>query len=375
MCKRGENIYKRKDNRWEGRYYIIQPDGTKKYISIYAKSYNEIKERLSVCKEQARQNTLNLPKCRLTVQNLLTDWLAAKRDTVKLSSFLRYEMLIKNQLIPELGNIRLDKLTTKKLSAFIQQKQQAGLLDKQGGLSAKTITDMLFIIKSAFKMAAVQYDLPQAAAIAEIKAPNCQQRPVETFSDYEVKIICQRILQRPQTGNLAILLALNTGLRLGEVCALQWHDIDFNSQTLHIRRNVQRATIKGKSQLLVQTPKSQSSQRVIPLTAEILLLLKRLQNVVGSDYVFGGVRPLEPRTLQYRLAYLLKECNIRKRNFHILRHTFATRFIAAGADVKSLSEILGHAKVNITMQLYVHPTMAQKRANMETINILRDLCA
>jgi len=96
MCKRGENIYKRRDNRWEGRYSIILPDGTKKYISIYSKSYAEVKERLAVCREQALHNTANLPKCSLTVQTLLQNWLATKKDTIKLSSYLRYANLINN---------------------------------------------------------------------------------------------------------------------------------------------------------------------------------------------------------------------------------------------------------------------------------------
>ena len=378
MSKRGENIYKRKDNRWEGRYYIIRPDGTKKSISVYAQSYTETKNKLLIGKEQARQNTANLPKCRLTVQELLLNWLAAKQNTLKLSSYLHYEKLIKNQLLPELGKLPLDKLTVKNLSAFMLQKQQAGRLDKQGGLSGKTITDMLTIIKSAVKMAAVEYNLPQAAAIADIKSPSVKQKSIDTFTDYEIALICRNILQTPTVANLAVLLSLNTGLRLGEVCALRWEDIDWQEQTLSVRRNVQRMTLNGKSQLLIQSPKSESSRRTIPLTAEILLLLQELKKSARgeqNEYVFGGNKPLEPRTLQYNFAVLLKKCGIRQRNFHTLRHTFATRFVAAGADIKSLSEILGHAKVNITMQLYVHPTMAQKRQNMEAVNILRGLCA
>lgn len=376
MPKRGENIYKRKDNRWEGRFAILQPDGSSKYKSVYAKTYAEVKAKLQTSREEVKQNAPALPQCSLTVQELLQNWLDAKSNSVKLSSYLRYKNLVSNQLIPSLGKLSLKDLTAKRLSAFIRQKQSAGRLDKKGGLSAKTITDMLAVIKAAVKMAAAEYNLPQAAALLELKAPACRQKPVGTFSDYEITQISKYILAKPDRQNLAILLSLNCGLRLGEVCALSWPDIDFNSKTLTVRRNVQRVTKEGKSQLIIQAPKSESSNREIPLTRQILFLLQKLKKTRRCEYVFGAYgKPLEPRTLQYRFAAILKKCGIAKRNFHTLRHTFATKYIAAGADVKSLSEILGHAKVNITMQLYVHPTMEQKRAGIEAISLLEGLVA
>lgn len=376
MPKRGENIYKRKDNRWEGRFPVRQPDGSNKYVSVYAKTYAEVKCKLQISREKANQNAPALPWCKLTLEKLFQNWLAIKQNTVKLSSYLRYESLVNSQLIPSLGKLPLKDLTAQNISAFIRQKQQTGRLHKKGGLSAKTIADMLAVLKAAVKMAAAEYNLPQAAAILELKAPACKQKPVNTFSDYEITQISKYILDRPDKQNLAILLSLNCGLRLGEVCALQWPDVDFNSQMLFVRHNVQRTTIEGKSRLIIQTPKSENSKREIPLTAKILKLLRELKKKSKGEYIFGSCgKPLEPRTLQYRFAALLKACDIAKRSFHTLRHTFATRYIAAGADVKSLSEILGHARVTITMQLYVHPTMEQKRAGIEAISLLEDLVA
>ena len=123
-------------------------------------------------------------------------------------------------------------------------------------------------------------------------------------------------------------------------------------------------------------PKTEAGKRTVPLTAEIILMLQNRQRKHKQEYVFGSNKPLEPRTLQYRFAALLKKCNISRRNFHSLRHTFASRFVALGGDVKSLSEILGHANVRTTMQLYVHPSLEQKRADMELVNTMRDLdCA
>lgn len=378
MSKRGENIYKRKDGRWEGRYKTVKPDGQIKYISVYAKTYTAVKEKLQVCQRDNTNYANDLPECKLTVENLLQLWLENHKSNIKVSSYLRYKKLVEQHLLPCLGYLPLRQLTAKKLLAFLQQQKLAGRLDNKGGLSAKTISDILVIIKSAVKMAVLEYSLNNAAAILEVKAPAFKQGQVETFNDYELKILTKQILQNFTLSNMAILLCLNTGLRLGEVCALRWSDIDFNAQTLTVQLSVQRVTQNGKSNLILQTPKSETSKRIIPLTAEIILMLKSINKTNCQDYVFGGSNPLEPRTMQYRFASLLKKCSIKQRNFHVLRHTFASRYIAVGADVKSLSEILGHSNVRITMQLYVHPTLAQKRSYMEnisTLNISEQNCA
>lgn len=366
MPKRGENIYKRKDNRWEGRYYAMQPDGSRKQLSVYASSYAAVKEKLLICREQAARSRAHLPQCRLTFADVLQTWLAGRENCIKLSSYQHYLNIINTHLLPVWGKCLLNKLTAKNLSGFISQKRQY--------LAAKTVADILAVVKSAVKMALKEYNLPNAAMILELKAPAGRRKAIETFNENEIKILSEKIWRNQQPINVAVMLALNCGLRLGEVCALQWSDIDFVGQTLSIKRNVQRLTLAGRSQLLVQTPKSDCSVRTIPLTAEILLLLQNLPKPHG-EFVFNGRKPLEPRTLQYRFAALLQSCGIRRRNFHTLRHTFASRYIEIGADVKSLSEILGHAGVNITMQLYVHPSLQQKRINMERINSLRNFYA
>lgn len=365
MPKRGENIYKRKDNRWEGRYYAYQPDGTRKQFSVYAKSYGEVKRKLVICKEEAQKNAIHLPYCKMTAEKLFLLWLASKQNIVKASSYYHYKNIINVHLLPEFGRMTLGQLTAKKLSVFLLQKYKS--------LAIKTVNDILAVIKAAVKMAAREYYLPQAAQIADLKAPAVKQKRIEPFNRQEIKCISNKVLADVNQQNLAIMLALNCGLRLGEVCALKWQDIDFTAQTLAVRRNVQRLTIDGKSQLLIQTPKSASSMRIIPLTAELITLLRNWQEKSCGDYVFACTKPLEPRTLQYHFSSLLKKLAIRQRNFHTLRHTFASVYIEAGGDVKSLSEILGHAKVSITMQLYVHPSMAQKRTNMETVNFLKGL--
>ncbi len=378
MSKRGENIYKRKDGRWEGRY-LTYKDGAKKYISVYGRTYAAVKDKLLIAKQNAVVSQIenNLPDCTLTMQNLFVKWLREKASVIKPSSYIRYTGLLKAHLLPALGSCAVSKLTVQKISSFLQDKLHNGRLDKKGGLSAKTIADILCLIKSAVKMALRDFNLPQAAAILTMRSPiSIRSRKPEILNENECTNLSRQIVRRPESEAAAILFCLNTGLRLGEVCALRWADIDFEAKTLTVSHTVQRVTQNGKSVLLLQSPKTEAGKRTIPLTAEIILMLQNRKKKHSREYVFGSNKPLEPRTLQYRFAALLKKCNISRRNFHTLRHTFASRFVALGGDVKSLSEILGHANVRTTMQLYVHPSLEQKRADMELINTMRDLdCA
>ena len=378
MSKRGENIYKRKDGRWEGRY-LTYKDGAKKYISVYGRTYAAVKDKLLIAKQNAAlsQTENNLPDCCLTVANLFAKWLREKATLIKPSSYIRYTGLLNTHLLPALGGCAVSNLTVQKIAAVLQDKLQNGRLDKKGGLSAKTIADILCLIKSAVKMALRDFNLPQAAAILTMRPPiSIRSRKPEILNENECTNLSRQIVRQPASETAAILFCLNTGLRLGEVCALRWADIDFEAKTLTVSYTVQRVTQNGKSVLLLQSPKTEAGRRTIPLTAEIILMLQNRKKKQHKEYVFGSNKPLEPRTLQYRFAAILKKCNISRRNFHTLRHTFASRFIALGGDVKSLSEILGHSNVRTTMQLYVHPSLEQKRADMELVNTMRNLdCA
>ena len=168
----------------------------------------------------------------------------------------------------------------------------------------------------------------------------------------------------------AILLCLFTGMRLGELCALKWSDIDCKNRTVTVNRTVQRISATGhisKTILMETSPKSESSKRTIPLTDPVLERLRKLKG--DKPYIFGEDKPLDPRTMQQRFKRLLKEAGVDDRNFHTLRHVFATNCIENGMDVKALSEILGHADVKITLNRYVHPTMDTKR---QQLGILSD---
>ena len=180
------------------------------------------------------------------------------------------------------------------------------------------------------------------------------------------------MLEMPDITGLCILLVLNTGLRLGEVCALRRNDIDYHSGVLRIERSAARVRDASGTHLVVQSPKSSSSVRLVAIPNDMLELLKTTtQNIQKDNYLLTNTdTPMEPRTLQYRYRKLLERCGIRYRNFHAMRHTYATRCMENGVDIKSLSELLGHADVRTTLQTYIHSSLAHKRQVVQSICFL-----
>ena len=190
----------------------------------------------------------------------------------------------------------------------------------------------------------------------------------------EQKQLQQYLYNNLSDRNLGILVCLFTGIRIGEICALKWDDISFTEKHIKIQRTMQRIQCdedERKTKIIITTPKSKCSLRTIPLPDIVIERIEKdFQNREG--YVLTGQKDIfvEPRTMQNHFKRVLEECKIRNVNYHVLRHTFATRCIELGFDIKSLSEILGHASVNITMNRYVHPSMELKRENMNKLNDL-----
>ncbi|MCI8525300.1 MAG: site-specific integrase [Oscillospiraceae bacterium] len=365
MARKGENIYKRRDGRWEGRYLCgRKPDGRARYASVYGKSYTEVRERLRPLRAA---EAAKLPRCPLTVPALFLGWLEAKRSQIKPSSFARYEMLVRRHILPALGAAQVRTLTAQKLRGFVDGLLRDGRLDGRGGLSPKTVGDIAAVCKSALRLARRQYAL--APDLLEFSAPPVRRRPAEVLSEQESAQLTRAALAGWDLQSAAYLLCLNTGLRLGEVCALKWSDLDLAGGVLR----VSRTAIRLKGGLTVQTPKTAASARTIPLTAQMLSLLAQRRGGAAADaYLLTGRtdRPMEPRTVQYRFHRFLRQNGLKDRNFHTLRHSFATRCMACGADAKLLSEILGHSSVRTTLQLYVHPSLAQKRACLAAASTL-----
>ena len=362
MPRKGENIYRRRDGRWEARYKDgLKPDGRARYRSIYAKSYTEVKAKLLDCRKRHIQPEPRIPADeKLTVKNLMDMWLLERINNVKESSYQCYASLIEKHILPVLGGLPVVSVSENSLNSFIADKLRHGRLDGKGGLSKKTVCDIVFVLKSAIG--------PYLALdMRKLKTPRYRQPAVDTFDDFEVERIRQAALQDQSLSTLPYLLCLDTGLRLGELCSLRWSDVDLEKRLFVVKRTVLRVRCGDHTRLTVQTPKTESSERRIPITREMAEYLARLRSGAPKEaYVFTGQvgKPLDPRVLQYRFRSFLKKNHIQYRNFHVLRHTFATRCIARGMDAKMLSILLGHADVRITLQLYVHPTMELMRQTL-----------
>lgn len=362
MPRRGENIYKRKDGRWEGRYIRGRtPAGKAEYGYVYAKSY-------AACREKRRRMEDALPQKpmltgEMSVCQAAEFFLSERRGALKASTIGRYEYMIRHYIVPEIGTILLRDLTAEKLSVFFSRLQDRGL-------SCKSTRDVGVLLKTIFKVVKKKChcDCPGR----DVELPAYRSKKVEVFADHEIAALAQKVLDAPDITGLCVLLILNTGLRLGEICALRKSDIDFRSGFLRIERSAARVRDGSGTRLVVQAPKSNSSVRLVAIPNDMLELLKATtQSIQRGNYLLTNTdTPMEPRTLQYRYRKLLERCGIRYRNFHALRHTYATRCMESGVDIKSLSELLGHADIRTTLQTYVHSSLAHKKQAVQSICFL-----
>ena len=364
MSRRGSNIYKRKDGRFEGRVPIgHKEDGSLKYKFLYARTLSEVKEKMA--QFQAVLQSQPVSALKLTVAEASRQWLSAAKLRVKPSSYAHYENIIRNHILPGLGTKYLTDMTTHQLNDFVYEKLQSGRLCGTGGLSARFVQDIMRVYHSIEQYAVQEYHIHGT----HFTMPKAEKKQLDVLSPEERKKLEQYLLQTGLTIDLAILLCLFTGLRVGELCGLQWSDIDFENGTLSVKRTVQRVYRNGCSEVLIGSPKSRTSVRTIPVPSFLLTLLEKKKRQDFLYLITGKSKPAEPRTMQYRFQKILKLCGIRKVPFHLLRHTYATDCIAHGFDAKTLSELLGHADASITLNRYVHSSMQMKQEYVKRLQL------
>jgi len=362
MAKKGMNIYKRKDSRWEGRY---KPPGCEKYRSVYGKTFGEVKEKLIKLQNQTITPSL---KCRLTVKELFELWLNSVRHKIKDSSYAGYLMKLEVHIYPALGGLKFEALTSKHIDDFVNEKLTGGRIGG-GSLSAKYVSDMVILLKSMGKFAEREYGYRNP--ILNANTPKVRRQEINTPTKHEQDLLKSYLLNNLSLRNLGVLLCLFTGIRIGELCALKWSDIDFNEGVLRITKTVQRIKSfdgKSRTELVITSPKSGKSVREIPLPDSILTLLSEYRQAPDCYILSGNVKLIEPRLMQYYFKTVLKKAKPPSINFHMFRHIFATNCIACGFDVKTLSEILGHSSVELTLNRYVHSSKERKRECMERLN-------
>ena len=354
MPRRGENIYKRKDGRWEARYVKeITADGKKKYGSVYASSYKEVKAKQQLC---ILQPTENHNPIRITVTELIAEWLSSMKNHVKSCTYQKYECVCRNHIISDLGTIAVRYISRFTIMSFTER-----LLEKN--LSAKTVNDILIVLGLALKYAQETYSI----TVPKINYVKEHQREMRVFSVQEQQVITEYLLQQIDIHKFGVLLALYTGMRIGELCALRWDDI--TDEYIVINKTMMRIkNEQGKTEVKIGSPKSESSNRIIPTPKCLLPMINQFRS---NGYVLSNdkLKYTEPRLMQIKFGQMIAECNIEKTNFHALRHTFATRCIEAGVDVKTLSEFLGHSDVKTTLNRYVHSSFELKQKSMEQLEM------
>jgi len=352
------NTYLRKDGRWEVRIYSTDINGRRRYKSVYGQTEEEA-ERKAMYLYNSTFNHCLLTK--MTVKDLVVEYIQRKLPILKASTVSNYRMKVEKHIIPALGEIVCTEITANDIYRFIEAKRCQGL-------SERYIYDILVLLKSVFRYANITYGVRNI--MDSIVMPRHSRPEVAVLSKNEQMRLIQHLTRNPCSTALAILLSLYTGLRIGELCALQWQDIDLEKRILTVNKTIQRiqaVNVKARTKLVITAPKSKSSVREIPIPECLITLLEQYKDSPDLFVLSANIKPLEPRTLQYRFARILNNADLPSVHFHSLRHAFATNCVAAGFDVKTLSEILGHSSVELTLNLYVHSSMERKK---EFMNLL-----
>lgn len=369
MARKGENIRKRKDGRWEARYIKGRnADGSIQYGYVYAKKYSEVKSKRNLALQNLEREIGKRKRTgsAFTFNDLLDEWKAEVFHNVKDSSYGFYEIVAEHHLKPYFGDLLIMQLTNDLTQNFVQHKIEENL-------SASYIHSIMLIFQNVLKSAQKKGMIEISPLYFQI--PKVRKKSLEIFTDQEWRVLEKYLKLQIDEFSLGIRLCMYTGLRIGELSGLTWGDINASNGHLSVKRTVYRMKNinydalhdTARTVLRIGPPKTQTSVREIPLP---YFLLEDIQDYRRGDDVFiltGTTKCMEPRNIQKRYKTLLRRCGLRYLNFHSLRHSFATIGIQRGFDYKTLSEILGHASVNTTLNVYVHSNMERKRQCMELL--------
>ena len=280
---------------------------------------------------------------------------------------MRYKISCDKYILPKFGKMNIGSITT----AFAEEYFLSLISEK--GLSPLTVRSVLSVMKRIL----VYADKHGGIINCNLNAVTIKNAETDfyVFTKEEQRIMADDILKAPDLRKLGILLCLYTGLRIGELCALKWADIDLAKKELSVSKTMQRIrNIDGdsdkKTEVIISSPKSRSSVRIVPLTSFLSDILEKYKKDDEAYLLTGAAEYfVEPRNMQTYYCAFLKRLGVTETNFHSLRHTFATNCIEAGFEIKTLSEILGHSSVNITLNRYVHSSMEMKRTNMDKLKL------
>ena len=300
------------------------------------------------------------PLSSYTVGEVLNDHLVAVRVTIKPSTASVYQRYIVNHIAPYFGKTPCDELTSEMLQRFIR-----GLVEN--GLSAVTVQSIFSLLRAGLRSVVKE-------TVLDVKLPRYTKQEMSFLSSSEQQKLEETAKTMGGQDYLTVVLCVYTGIRVGELCGLMWRDIDFERRLMHIRRTMQRIrsdTEENRTAIAFMSPKSATSVRAIPLSEFLISILRKHKSGADSEYVLSrSGKPIEPRSIQNRFKNILTAANVKEMNFHATRHTFAVRALEKGFDVKSLSEILGHASATVTLSSYAHALDDHKRRLMEKLTVL-----
>ena len=292
-----------------------------------------------------------------TIREIAEAWKEYKRPYVKQSTMAAYVLILENHVLPEFGDN--DSLHEHDVQAFVLKKIEHGL-------SVKSVKDILIVLKMVMKFGVKNERMNHYEW--DIKYPaNNMPKELEVLSVANHRKILDYVQHNFTFMSLGIYISLSTGLRIGEICALKWSDINVADGTITVQRTIERIYVvegeKKHTQLVINTPKTVNSCREIPMSKELLAMVKPMKKVVNGDFyvLTNEDKPTEPRTYRNYYNRLMEKLDIPKLKYHGLRHSFATRCIEAGCDYKTVSVLLGHSNISTTLNLYVHPNMEQKK--------------
>lgn len=317
-----------------------------------------------------------MPSKHNNISGLAKIYLSARRPFLKESSYAHYAELAENYIDPYVGKRHFEDLDNIMAGKYITQLKTCGKTSGKGGLSDKTIRDICSLLKSIYYFAAENGDCPSDIRFPRLTVPKPSKMKSQILTASHRKQLETFLTANMNPENLGIMICLYTGMRIGEICALKWADVDFDNCLINVNRTVLRirnTEARGKQPktiIVTGTPKTDSSHRTIPVPQAIGKILKTEGKQMSADYYVATCsdKLMEPRRYYEKYKQILRKCGIATEyTFHALRHTYATRCIESGIDPKVISELLGHSSVTITLNRYVHPTMEMKKRCVERL--------
>ncbi len=355
--RRGENIYKRKDKRWEGRCWIGKKEnGKPKYRSVYGKTLKEVREKLYPLKLKYQIIRQTQGESCITLQEWSHFWLNIVQPEIKQSTYANYRHKLTYYVLSTIGDYQLNELNheaAKKLLVSLQERR----------LKPSTIQAIFRIVNQCINYA-IQENHVTLNPFSSIKLPKIMKKGDQALTKTEQKELEKAAVAEEKGKGLPTLLALHAGLRIGEVSALAWQDIDFERNLIHVKSTFQRVfTVveNKKTELVYTSSKTAASARSIPMSQTIRTALLQHKKHSAGIFVFSSkANPSEPRLLTYHFHKIRERANLKHVHFHQLRHTFATRCIESNGDIKSVSQLMGHSSTKLTLDTYTSSLMEQK---------------